>query len=127
MFITYCIILLLTCFIYISVPAPVIQPIPNQNVTVGLDVTFSCIATGFGLTYSWDYPYFRSFDANITGVDTPTLTISPATNRINGTYTCTVTDFTGVNTSSEAQLNVLGKLTIRAFLKVKCLMKYSFL
>ena len=89
---------------------PIIEPIPDQNITVGLNVTFNCIATGFGLSYMWDIPFFNSGAATVIGRNTQTITLYPVTNNINGKYTCTVTDFTGTNTTSNrAQLIALSK------------------
>ena len=60
--------------------APIITTAPiNQTVCIGSSVNFSVVATGTGLTYQWRKGIVNLINAgNISGVNTPTLTINPA-------------------------------------------------
>ena len=92
------------------VPPPNIQLIPDMNVTTGLNATFTCKATGFGLTYSWEVPFSLTNNNGIViGDDTSELTIVSVTKHANGTYICNVTDFIGQTDIAMAELTVVGE------------------
>ena len=92
------------------VPPPFIQHIPDMNVTTGLNATFTCKATGFGLKYSWEVPFSLTNNYGIViGDNTNELTIVNVTKHANGTYTCDVTDFIGQEDTAMAELTVVGE------------------
>ena len=91
------------------VPPPELLLIPNQTVTQGLSVTFTCIATvGFGLSYLWDIPHLNCVDCGPVALNVPTITLTDITNEANGLYTCTVTDFINQIATTSAVLTVAG-------------------
>ena len=92
------------------VPPPTIQLIPDINVTTGLNATFTCKATGFGLKYSWEVPFSLTNNKVIAIVgNTSELTIVNVTKHTNGIYTCNVTDFIGQKDMAMAELIVVGE------------------
>ena len=91
------------------VPPPVLQTIPNQTVTQGLNVTFTCIATvGFGLSYLWTIPYLNCVDCGPVALNVPTITLTDISNEAQGLYTCTVTDFVYQIATTSSMLTVAG-------------------
>ena len=94
------------------VPRPVLLPIPNQTVTQGLNVTFTCIAVGFGLSYVWNIPHLNCVDCGPVALNVPTITLTDITNEANGLYTCTVTDFINQTATTSAVLTVAGTYLI---------------
>ena len=84
------------------VPAPELQTIPNQTVTQGLNVTFTCIATvGVGLSYLWTIP---CTDCGPVSLNVPTITLTNVSNEAQGLYTCTVTDFVNQTATTSSML-----------------------
>ena len=91
------------------VPPPVLQTIPNQTVTQGLNVTFTCIATvGFGLSYLWTIPYLNCVYCGPVALNVPTITLTDISNEARGLYTCTVTDFVYQIATTSSMLTVAG-------------------
>ena len=84
-----------------------------MNVTTGLNATFTCKATGFGLKYSWDVPFsFKNNNGIVIGDNTNELTVVNVTRHASGTYTCYVTDFIGQEDIAMAELLVVGEFII---------------
>ena len=99
-----------TISLYLVVPPPTIQLIPDINVTTGLNATFACKATGFGLIFSWEVPFSLTNNNGIViGDNTSELTIVNVTRNANGEYTCNVTDFIGQTDIVMAELIVVGE------------------
>ena len=95
------------------VPPPELLPIPNQTVTQGLLVTFTCIATvGFGLSYLWNIPELNCVDCGPVALNVPFITIIDIPNEAQGLYTCTVTDFINQTATTSAMLTVAGMYLI---------------
>ena len=91
------------------VPPPELQTIPNQTVTQGLNVTFTCIATvGFGLSYLWTIPYLNCVDCGPVALNVPTITLTDVSNEAQGLYTCTATDFVYQIATTSSILTVTG-------------------
>ena len=108
------IILTFLSYLFLSlVPPPVLLPIPNQTVTQGLNVTFTCIATvGFNLSYLWTIPHLNCVDCGPVALNVPTITLTDITNQANGSYTCTVTDLINQTATTSAVLTVAGMYLI---------------
>ena len=84
-----------------------------MNVTTGLNATFTCKATGFGLKYSWDFPFPHTNNNGIViGDNTNELTVVNVTRHAIGTYTCNVIDFIGQEDIAMAELLVVGEFII---------------
>ena len=95
---------------YLIVPPPTIKPIPDINVTTGLNATFTCKATGFGLKYSWEVPSsLINNNGIVIGDNTNELTVVNVTKHVNGIYTCNVTDFIGQTDIAMAELIAVGE------------------
>ena len=83
--------------------APSIADFADQDVTLGSDATFACVASGSPpFTYEWvkdgvalALPFGAAFGER--------LTIVGATNDDEGDYACRVTNPVGEDASSEAQ------------------------
>ena len=81
-----------------------------MNVTIGLNATFTCKATGFGLTFSWKVPFSLTNNNGIViGDNTSELSVVNVTKHANGEYTCNVTDFIGQEDIAMAELIVVGE------------------
>ena len=97
-------------FFSLVVPPPTIQLIPDINVTTGLNATFTCKATGFGLKYLWKVPFsLTNNNGTVIGDNTSELTIVNVTKHANGEYTCNVTDFIGQTDIAMVELIVVGE------------------
>ena len=95
------------------VPPPELQTIPDQTVTQGLNVTFTCIATvGFSLSYLWTIPHLNCVDCGPVALNVPTITLTDITNEAQGLYTCTVTDFVNQIATTSSMLTVTGTYLI---------------
>ena len=95
---------------YLVVPPPTIKPIPDINVTTGLNAIFTCEATGFSLKYSWEVPFSLTNNNGIViGDNTNILTVVNVTKHANGIYTCNVTDFIGQTDIAMAELIAVGE------------------
>ena len=95
------------------VPSTKLQTIPDQTVTQGLNVTFTCIATvGFGLSYLWTIPHLNCDDCGPVMLNVPTITLTDITNEAQGLYTCIVTDFVNQIATTSSMLTVAGKYLI---------------
>ena len=91
------------------VPPPELQIIPDQTVTQGLNVTFTCIATvGVGLTYLWTIPHLNCMDCGPVALNVSTITLTDVSNEAQGLYTCTVTDFVNQIIATSSILTVAG-------------------
>ena len=75
-------------------------------VTIGLNVTLNCTASGFGLTYEWDIVPC-SDGCTVNGLDTPILSLGPIVFGLEGEYVCSVTDF-GQTLSKIIYISPLG-------------------
>jgi len=100
---------LLTFIIYITGGVPDIT-FPPQNQTVGIftgneSVTFTCLAEGEGLLYSWE----RQGSRSPLSTTTHTLVISGVREENSGNYRCIVENRFGQVTSDYASLNVTGR------------------
>jgi photosystem II stability/assembly factor-like uncharacterized protein len=87
--------------------APSISTHPSNQSVCGSSASFTVSATGTGLSYQWrkgGVPLFNG--GNISGADTPMLTIDPASASDNGTYDVVVTGTCGSITSNSASLTV---------------------
>ena len=81
-----------------------------MNVTTGLNATFTCKGTGFGLNYTWKVPFSLTTNNYIViGDNTSDLTVVNVTRHANGEYTCYVTDFIGQEVNVIAELIVVGE------------------
>ena len=81
-----------------------------MNVTTGLNATFTCKATGFGLTFYWKVPFsLISNNGIVIGNNTNELTVVNVTRHANGKYTCNVIDFIGQENIAMAKLMVVGE------------------
>ena len=95
------------------VPSTKLQTIPDQTVTQGLNVTFTCIATvGFGLSYLWTIPHLNCDDCGPVMLNVPTITLTDITNEAQGLYTCIVTDFVNQIATTSSMLTVGGTYLI---------------
>ena len=95
------------------VPPPELQTIPDQTVTQGLNVTFTCIATvGFSLSYLWTIPHLNCVDCGPVALNVPTITLTDITNQAQGLYTCIVTDFVNQIATTSSMLTVAGTYLI---------------
>ena len=104
------------------VPPPELQTIPDQTVTQGLNVTFTCIATvGFGLTYLWTIPYLNCTDCGPVALNVSTITLTDVSNETQGLYTCTVTDFVNEIATTQLILNRSAACTNCTHSKNNCL------
>ena len=91
------------------VSPPELQTIPDQTVTQGLNVTFTCIATvGFGLSYLWTIPHLNCIDCGPVALNIPTITLTDVSNEAQGLYTCTVADFVNQTATTSSMLTVAG-------------------
>ena len=82
---------------------------PPQNQTVGIltgdeSVTFTCLAEGEGLSYSW-----QRQGSQLPLSTTHTLVISGVREEDSGNYRCIVENRFGQVTSDYASLNVTGR------------------
>ena len=93
--------------------------IPDQTVTVGMNVNFSCDAfstAGTIVSYLWARNAIPLVDglttsgSVISGNMTDTLRIENVTNEDEGGYTCTVSDSTGSSVTSNAATFTTSKL-----------------
>jgi len=104
-------------YLYFIVPPPELQPIPDQTVTQGLNVTFTCIAkVGFHLSYIWTIPHLSCVDCGPVSLNIPTITLTNVTNEANGLYTCRVNDFVNQIITASAVLNIAGTGKIYSFM-----------
>ena len=102
-------IILSFVLLFTLVPPPELQTIPDQTVTQGLNVTFTCIATvGFGLTYLWTIPHLNCTDCGPVALNVPTITLTDVSNEAQGLYTCTAADFVNQIATTSSMLTVAG-------------------
>ena len=85
------------------------QPVSQEDIVAGTDVTFSVEATGAGtLTYQWRKDETPLADGgNISGATTSELTITAVSNADAGAYDCVVTGDCGDVTSEDGVLSIL--------------------
>ena len=82
------------------------QPISQENMTLGEDITFSIEAEGGNLTYRWRKNEIELVDGgNVTGSATNELTLTNVFAANAGNYDCVVTGSCGEETSDEAILS----------------------
>lgn len=95
-------------------PRPVIQPIPDQAVTIGHNATFVCNASSdLDLTYEWTFKpklfnNCHDFSVCFLGEDERELTILSVAVAFNSNVTCNATDTRGQSVTETAQLIVNG-------------------
>ncbi len=90
-------------------PTIKLQP-ANTSVYFGQTATLSVNASGPGtLTYAWYYNGSPATGPNVSGADTPTLTIAnvQTNNGTTGTYRCDVSNIYGTTPSANAVLTAL--------------------
>ena len=76
-----------------------------NNVNPGDNVTFSVVAEGVRLNYSWLFQEVELLGSDLViGVNTPMLTIIDVEDSDMGNYRCVVSNAAGSETSDTAQL-----------------------
>ena len=90
------------------VPLPVILDLDDLNVTIGLNITLNCTASGFGLRYEWD-PRPCGNGCTIQGFESQLLSLGPVLFGSAGEYVCNVTDFIGQTVTKIINITPLGK------------------
>ena len=76
----------------------------NKTTTALQDVTFTCVAKGFKVTYQWNHD-----NSQISGEKESTLTISGATPLDEGQYYCVAMTEGGYASSNNVTLTVDGE------------------
>jgi len=91
-----------------SFPEIITQPISQEDVTLGTDITFNIVAEGTNLTYQWRKNELNlSNGGNINGATTSELLITSVTAYDIGTYDCKVTGDCGSTISNDALLSII--------------------
>ncbi len=81
----------------------------NVSASAGATAKFTVKATGYQLTYQWQYNSGSGWkNSNATGATTATLSINAKTSYNNWQYRCVITDGNGGTTTSDA-----AKLTVK--------------
>ena len=94
----------------VKAPTILTQPSP-QTVDLIQNVTFTCTATGYDVSYQWAIGS-GTFPSKVTGMNTNTLVIPDVRSSDDNTYTCTISNDGGSVTSNPAKLTVTG-MTIK--------------
>ena len=83
------------------------QPEDQLEVTPGNSITFTVVAAGDLLMYTWQRNMVNLFDVGkFSGMNTPTLTITDVQEEEESTYRCVVSNVIRNVTSRGAQLTV---------------------
>ena len=84
------------------------QPVSQENISAGTNISFSVEAEGVNLSYQWRKDETNLTDGgNISGATTNELSINSVTIDDAGNYDCVVTGDYGVETSDIAVLSIL--------------------
>ena len=83
------------------------QPMSQQNVVPGTNISFMVEAKGSDLTYQWQRVGVNlTDDTKYSGTTSATLTVMNVVEEDEGDFTCVVTNVVGSVTSSAAELTV---------------------
>ena len=107
-------------FILNELAGPIITTQPSsQAICTGNPVTFSVVATGTGLSYSWKKSGITLVNGGkISGATTATLNLTNVTNSEAADYTCDITDTNGTTTSNPSTLTILPLPVLNSSLTV---------
>ena len=101
------------------------QPMSQQNVVPGTNVSFMVEAKGSDLTYQWQRNGVNlTDDTKYSGTTSATLTVMNVMEEDEGSFTCVVTNVVGSVTSSAAQLTVLSKFVYKHVYECFCMRAY---
>ena len=101
------------------------QPMSQQNVVPGTNVSFMVEAKGSDLTYLWQRNGVNlTDDTKYSGTTSATLTVMNVVKEDEGNFTCVVTNVVGSVTSSAAQLTVLSKFVYKHVYECFCMHAY---
>ena len=111
-----------TYFIHTVLPPEITNPPVSQAVSLLQDAVFICSATGYDISYQWDFKP-TSKPGKIIGIGNSTLMIPSVKSSDDGNYTCVAINIGG-NRSHSAQLKIIGRSYIHTYLHMYLICKF---